>query len=449
MIQGNNIAKTPGMKNSNPLPGYLRRFVSIFAGRMLGALLVFAINLLIARNMGPKALGTYAIFVALVAILTICLSLGFNSIASVFAAEYKSRNHEGFLKGYIRTALEYIFMTAGLLLVILLVSWGFSPRFLPRAEPLFGILVIITALGTAILNRNSTINVGLGRQVAGLLPETLFRPLLISLALLLLIDGLPNIYWVMALSAIATWACVLFVFFYSWQHFRAFSHVEARYEKKRWKNAAWPWLATSLLWDYMIDLILILTSILAGAIEIAILHVSFRYRVLAGFGMRTIYLLMLPEIAASGATGDKKQMLKKIARANHASLAYSLAVFLAFAIFGEWLLALFSSQFTTGLPVLLIISLTMLIRAVFGPASLVLAVNNLHLATAAISLFGLLLATMIIILFHGQFGLLAVATAYSLSNFMVSLLLWIYARNKTGINCSIFPLAGKPEKAGR
>ncbi|MCF6326167.1 MAG: lipopolysaccharide biosynthesis protein [Devosiaceae bacterium] len=426
------------MLNFAILWNYFHRFLGVMAGRVGGALAIFLVNILIARNLGAEALGTYAVFVALVAILALCISIGYNSTASVFAAEYKTTGKKSLLKGYVQTSLKYSFFSSGFLLIALVITWVLAPQFLADKKLVFAFLVIITALGAAILNLNSAISVGLGRQVTGLLPETLVRPLLIGVALFLIINRLPDIYWVMGLSAFSTWLALIIAYFGAARPISDFKKISSQFDLSRWKKASRPWLATSLLWDYMIDLVLILTSLLAGAVEIAILHVSFRYRVLAGFGMRTIYLLLMPEISKSTIDGDKQKLHQKIAQANWASLIYSLATILLFAIFGNWLLALFSNEFTSGLPVLIIISLTMLIRAIFGPAALVLAVNNLHLATATISLFGLLITVTIIIVFFAQFSLLAVAIAYSASNLMVSIMLWIHAKNKTGIDCSIF-----------
>ena len=429
------------MLNPAILWNYFHRFLGVMAGRIIGALAIFGVNILIARNLGPEALGAYAVFVALVAILALCLSLGFNSSASVFAAEYKTTGEKPLLKGYVRTALKYIFSSGIFLLIILFLTWFFIPQWLADKKLLFAILVIITAIGVAILNLNSTISIGLGHQVTGLLPESLIRPLLTGVALVFIINSLPDIYWVMGLSATFTWLALLIAFFIAAKGMATYRQILPRYDLERWKMASRPWLATSLLWDYMIDLVLILSSLLAGAIEIAILHASFRYRVLAGFGMRTIYILLMPEISKTSIEGNERELHQKIARANWASLLYSSGAILTFIIFGDWLLALFSSEFSSGLPVLIIISLTMLIRAIFGPAALVLAVNNLHLATAAISLLGLLVTVTIIIVFFAQFSLLAVAVAYSASNLMVSAILWQHAKNKTGIDCSIFASA--------
>ncbi len=420
---------------------YLQRFIILLTGRLGGAIAAFSANILIARNLGVEALGMYAVFVSLVSILTICLPIGFNSVATFFTAEYTAKDKPALLKGYILVAIKYLFITASFLFITLLIARYFTPHLLDYNNFLFAIIVLATAVATSLLNLNSVIMIGLKRQVAGLLPETLVRPILILLVVLSLMafNTLSNVYNVMVVSALVSWVAVALAFFGNAKIKFDFLKTKPENELPRWKKASYPWLATSLLWDNAIDLILLIVTMLSGTVEIAILHICFRYRVLAGFGMRTIYTLLMPEITGHMVTKDMAAVNKKITLANLASLVYSIVALAIFAVIGSWLLGLFSEKISdVGVPILIIVSLTMLIRAIFGPATLLLAIHNLHIATAVISLIGFLFAIAVILLFFEEYGLLTVAIAYSLSNLVVSVSLWLYAKKKTGIDSSIF-----------
>ncbi len=419
---------------------YLYRFLLLLTGRLGGGLAIFLVNILIARNLGVDALGTFAIFVSMVAILTVCLPIGFNSVASFFATEYRVTERSGLLKGFIAAALKYILVSAGCLMVMLTIGYYFPLQTLPRDNLLFALLVVITAIGTSLLNLNSAILIGLNRQVTGSLPETLFRPLLvlIGVSTIFAANTSSDVYSVMIISAIASWTAVIIVIARALELKNIFQNNEVENDHPRWKKASYPWLATSLLWDYMIDLVLLLTSILSNVAEIAVLHICFRYRVLAGFGMRTIYMLLMPEITEHTIRKNFNEMNEKITQANMASLVYSIGVITVFIFLGNWLLGLFSENITYGQPVLIIVSFTMIIRALFGPATLILAVHNLHIATAVISSIGLLLAAGIILLFFAEYQLLAVAVAYTFANFFISATIWQYGKKQTGIDSSIF-----------
>ena len=426
--------------NSATIYGLLKRFVVLVVSRLAGALAIFAVNLLIARHAGLETLGSYAIFASLVSILTICLPVGFNSIATIFSTEYSTTQNTGMLKGFVQTALFYIAVATGSLLFVSIIAFYLVPDLLNSMDLGFCLGVIVAGCACALLNLNSAVKTGLNQQLSGLLPETLARPLLMLSGILIVFEfgsatGIFEIIWTAALSS---WLALVVVLIINSRFAKNIIATPALFDLKRWKSASYPWMATSLLWDYMIDLILLLSSVLLGAAEIAILHICFRYRVLTGFGMRSIYTLLMPKITAHKFSGETDQMHRKLIFANAGAFIYSVCVMVGFLIFGEWLLSLFSSRISEGLPVLIIVSLTMVIRSVFGPAPIILAIHNLHYGTTIISFGGILIAITTIFVFHQNYGLIAVAAGYSLSNLFVSVSLWLYAMNRTGIDCSLF-----------
>jgi len=426
------------------LSRYLPRFSVLLAGRIAGAFAIFVVNILIARLLGIEALGRFAIFASLVAILTICLPLGYNSVAAIFSAEYSATGKSALLRGYVSWALKTIGGTA----ITLVTAWTFfyylTPQYLTGDNYFLGIMVVTTAVATSILNLNSAIMTGQKRQVVGLLPEILLRPalLLTGVYALLATSSQIDINTILAVVAVASWT-VLLIFVARGQSLTGLLRGPvAETDTRRWNRAAHPWLATSLLWDYSVDLLLVLASLLLGAVEIAILHICFRYRVLAGFGMRTINTLAMPEITESKVNANRAEMERRISLTNFASLGYAIFVLMLFWVLGDRLLVLFSEGIAQNTPALLMISLTMVIRAALGPAPLILAIHNLHTVTTMISAVGLIIAAVIILMFFQSLGVMAVAVGYTASNLVVSFSLWIYAKRKIGIDCSVF--SGSP-----
>lgn len=422
---------------------YLGRFSVLLAGRVLGALALFAVNLLIVRYLGTEALAGYAVFTSMVSVLAICLFLGFNSVASIFASRYQATGNPDLLKGFAVSAIRNGLLASLVLTLGLFAVWAFAADLVTNQTLAHSGIVLLTAAGAAALGLNGAIQVGLKRPATGLLPDTLVRPVIMLAGTAALLFGqlAGDVSAIYGMACIAVWLALLSVFVIDADFLRGYQKVATRTETARWHRAALPWMGTSLLWDYMIDLVLLITSLFAGAVELAMLHVAFRYRVLAGFGMRTIHTLFMPEITENSANNNKTMMRRKIRQANFASLGYSLLVLIGFVVLGRWLFDLFSLDAGEGLPILLVISLTMVIRATFGPAPLILAVHNSHLATLAVSFCGFLFAALWLWIFYPAHGIMAAAIGYSAANFCVSACLWIYARKKTGIDSSIFASA--------
>ena len=422
------------------LAAYLGRFSVLLAGRVLGALALFAVNILIVNHFGPEALANYAVFTSLVSVLAICLFLGFNSVAAIFASEYQTTGNRDLLKGFAISAIRNGALASLLLILGLAAIWIFSADLVTTGTLAFSAIVLLTASGTAALGLNGAIQVGLKRPAMGQLPETLLRPVIMLTGTAALLAGqlIADVSAVYGMACIAVWLALLAIFIIDADFLRGYRKVPSRTDTARWHRAALPWMGTSLLWDYMIDLVVLIASMLAGSVELAILHVAFRYRVLAGFGMRTIHALFMPEITENSTNNNIPAVRRKIRHTNLASLGYTICVLAGFAVLGNWLFQLFSLEASRGLPVLLVISATMLIRAVFGPAPLILAVNNSHLATLAVSFAGFVLAALWLWVFYPFHGIMAAAVAYSGANLLVSAILWLYAWHRTGINCSIF-----------
>ena len=63
----------------------------IYAGRLSGAALIFLAQAAIARFWGAEILGEYLLVVATVNIVSVLMPLGFETIGTYFAAEYRAR----------------------------------------------------------------------------------------------------------------------------------------------------------------------------------------------------------------------------------------------------------------------------------------------------------------------------------------------------------------------
>ena len=423
------------------------RFGLLFSARMAGAASLFAVNLLIARFLGLDALATYAICVSLISVLAIVVSTGFPAIAPVLVAEYSKKKQPELIKGFQKTALKRGGLLFAALLLCLLPIWLFKVHTVYFGSVSMVLTVMLGAAVTAILSFNGAVLVGMKKQILGLLPETFIRPvvfLLLALGSLAtgIVSSIDQVLWLLTASICLT---LVYVFIRDRKLRQKFSNLEPKTDTKRWKQASLPWMGISLLWDFMIDLVLLLTSLLAGSIEIAILHICFRYRVLAGFGMRTIHTLLMPEITEHAVSNDERSVKRKLRQLNSLSLIYSLGSIAGFLFLGDWLLGIFSIEADIALPVLLTISTTMVIRAIFGPSPLILAIHGFHLATLWVSFSAVLGATAFVIATFADLGIMAAAVGYTGANLAISVVLWYVAKRKTGIDCSI--LAGLFDKS--
>ncbi|MEM9331284.1 MAG: hypothetical protein AAGA53_08145 [Pseudomonadota bacterium] len=418
----------------------LLRFGMLFTARIAGAASLFAVNLLIVRFLGIEALGNFAVFVSLTSIIAVILASGFTAIAPVLAAEYSAKQQQGLLKGFVITAVKQGAVLFSLIAAGFLAFWysGAEIPFLENHSA--GLAMLVTAIASAFVGFNGAVLIGMKKQIAGTVPETFFRPIsFLLLSTVLMASGfvadIDGVYWLLAAS---TWITLLFVLFRDRKLRDQYSEIQQIRDQNRWRKASFPWMGITLLWDFMIDLVLLLTSLLAGSVEIAILHICFRYRVLAGFGMRTLHNLMMPEITEETVSGNRSGIQKKLFQLNVTSLVYSMGVLACFATFGGLLLGMFSASAVGAVSVLLTISATMIVRAIFGPAPMILAIHGFHMITLITSLICSAAALAFVWATFGQFGIMAAAVGYTGANVLISSILWRITLKKTGIDCSVF-----------
>ncbi len=426
----------------------LARFSALFGGRLAGAVAMLATTLLIANFFGAAALAEFALYTSAVSILSVVLLIGFSQIGTLFAAEYSAKQQLGRLKGFIITSIAHVAAGAAIVAAAGGLLVAFAPHLVsPERLPFFA-LTWLAAIATAGLYLIGSIMVGLKQQVRGLMPETLLRPVMLLAFVLLaaIAAAVDDIITILMLHALTIWMSLGVALFLARSKLAELLALPAAFEPGRWRRAAYPWMVISVSWDFMIDMLVLLTGLIAERTDVAVLYVCFRLRVLAGFGMRSIYLLMISNVAGSKAVGELQLMKWRLGEINLASIIYAAAVMIVFTLTGTWLLSWFGEEMMVGYAALLVIASAMVSRAVFGPAPAVLAMHNLHLASAIVMFAGLAVAATLVLTLYPHYGVLGVAIAYAVANFLVMGVLWRHAKAKTGVDCSIFA-AGPPAAA--
>ncbi len=301
---------------------------------------------------------------------------------------------------------------------------------------------IPSAMAMGYIYFNGSILIGLQRQFSGQLPDMLLRPLLLiaSFGLIaLMIDDVSIAHLVLAATAIfiAT-AAIQWIRLRRTLSKQAGTASEQEEERKKWWQMAPSWTVITLLWDYFIEIHIILASLLFAPFEVAMLHISFRIRQLAGFGMKALYSLLMPKVFSANAQQQNGETQSLIRLSSRITLAYATAAWITIALIGQFILGLFGNEFEQGHGILMIIMATLPIRALFGPAPAVLGMKRNHHRIAQILLISLALS---LVLTMGGFelgGLTMVAWGYLAATGFTAIAMWLSAKQKTGINCAVW-----------
>ena len=425
----------------------LTRSGGLMAARVAGGAIALLTNILIARYYGAEALGIFALVMAAVSLVAIVLPLGFQAVSILFVSRYLEQGRRDLVAGFADRGYRNIARLTGVAALGVVVGAIAAPAGGWHEQVICAGFVAAMAPAVALINLNCNILNGHRRQFAGLLPDLLIKPALMTAAVgltIVLFDG-ASIPLMLGAICLALWAAALC-------HVPAMRPVLAGVRKapapeaKRWREAAWPWMAISALSDYFIELHLLLAGMLAAPAQIAVLHVCFRLRMLAAFGLRALYALILPDIFASYERKDKAEFRSNIARANALALVYAVTVCLAIVPLGNWVLSLFGEAFENGRAILLIVCSAMISRAVFGPAPAIMAMKGQHGSVIWILSLGTAISLALGLALFPALGVEAIAIAYTVSYSLIAVAQWWWVKRKTGIDCSIFAGLGRGEE---
>src|SRR3954464_12768736 len=89
---------------------------TLFAARVGGAGLTFLAQAAIARTWGSVVLGDHLLIIAAVNIIAVVMPLGFETIGTYFAAEYRAKGEGRLLRGFMLRAYGHTAITGVLLI---------------------------------------------------------------------------------------------------------------------------------------------------------------------------------------------------------------------------------------------------------------------------------------------------------------------------------------------
>lgn len=414
----------------------------VFGVRIAGAGLVFVIQALMARLWGPEVLGQYLVAIAVANLLAISMPLGFQTIGTLFAAEYAAKGEGRNLRRFLLHAYGHILFPG---LAILAAGGALAPLLGSAGTQLAAIWlpVAILALGTALIYVNGAVLVGLKRPLAGFFADTIFRPLIVAAGFGILLAtqvgaALSPLLWIMALSYAAVAVIHFFITVHSARQLPD-GDSDMTGLARRWWHFALPWVFIALASDFFFDVDLLLLTPLLEHEAIAVFGVCTRIFVLASFGVMAVYSISVPGLMEDEANADIKGLSGKIADANLAAAGLCIALLAGVLVCGPLVLSLFGPEFEAGLVPLLLLTAALGVRSIFGPASLILSARNYPYAS--LPAIGLGLVVLILgnyILVPGM-GLNGAALAALLALGTGAGGLWLTALRLTGIDVSILP----------
>lgn len=420
--------------------------VVLFAGRLTGAFTAFVTQALIARSWSAATLGEYLFLLAGINVAATLMPLGFQVVGGYFAAEYRAAKSRKSLHAYLCQSYLQIAGVIAISATVLVADLA-TARFWPAPSNTlrdFGWPGLLMASAAALIYVNGAVLVGLKRPVAGLFADTLLRPLLAIGAFFAvahfagMTQPLRPLMWIVAIGYATVALCQMLL------TLRAVRTVAdetspAPAMQRRWWRFALPWTVIALATDFFFDIDLLLLGHLMNREDLAVFGVCARICSLLGFGVATAYTVMMPDILESAVHRNEGDFLRRIADTNLVATGFAVALTACMFLTGPLLALMFGSRFAgAGLP-LGIMSLAFVIRAAFGPASLVLSFYDRPHAGVPAAVLGLVSLCIADAILVPAFGLIGAALAATVATAIWCGMLWLTALRDLKIDASVLP----------
>jgi O-antigen/teichoic acid export membrane protein len=187
-------------------------------------------------------------------------------------------------------------------------------------------------------------------------------------------------------------------------------------------------------------------STFASASEVGIYFAALKTISLITFLNYAVGSAVAGELAALKARGDKSGLVATIQRTSRWTFWPALGGATALLALGTPLLRMFGSDFALGYPIMFILAIGLVVRAAVGPAEFVLRMLGEQKSCAIVLGVTAALDTALCVLLVREFGLIGAAIANASSMVCASLLFYIVARRRLGVDISIFARTYPPTR---
>ncbi len=416
--------------------------------------ILFFLATVLARTLGPTEYGAYSFALAIIMLCTIPAQVGIPQLLVRETAKTYADGDWGRMRGLWRwsnwvVVIFSILIPAIVVLVIFLGGFHFELKVGRVSNLLLGLFLIPLI---ALSNVRAACLQGLRRVVQGQLSESVLRPgiLLVTLLLTSLAvsdDFLLNSRDVMGLHVLAAAIAFAFGAFLLRRATpdRLFSHPISKCETNAWWRAAIPFALTSGFQFINSRSDLIVLGMFRSDSEVGIYQALSQVSLLAAFGLKALNTVVQPYFARLYHKKERVRLQRLITTTSRIIFLIGIPPALIFIFFGgDFLAFVFGKLFAKGSTSLAILALAQLINAGFGPVGILLNMTGYERET----LRGVSIAVVSNVVLNfaliPQFGMEGAATATGGTLLLWNILLRRAVIHKLGFEPTALPTSKKP-----
>ena len=405
-----------------------------FIVKALAAGVAFALNVVIARMLGPKGAGVYFLAVTLVTIASTLGRAGMDNTLVRFVAAGAAEADWGKVKGVYCTAIITALGASGALTLGVFVSAPWIAAQLFSDADLAGPLrwMSLGIVPVSLFTLHSSALKGLKRIAESMFVLSILAPFLALLGAVLLVRfmGINGAVWSYVAGAIVT----MVVGEWRW-------HICApQLRELKWRFASRDLFSSSmpLFWASVFQLVMswsstIFLGVFASTEQVGIYNAANRTSLLTNFVLIAVNSIAAPKIAALYWQGELEMLGRLVRNSTKIMTAIAFVPLMIFVFAPKVVMGIFGPQFIKGAAVLTILGLGQFINVATGSVGFLLTMTGHERIWRNIFGFSATLNVVLNILLIPRLGIYGAAIATAISLSLQMLIAVVLVRWKMGI----------------
>ena len=382
--------------------------------RVLGMAISFLLMLFLARTLSSVDFGRFTVMFSatLLGGLLLTLNLGAGSVR--FLSEFVSADDPQGGASYLGFTRKVVLVTStiawvGLFLAVVFWWLGWAQK-----PPMHVLLAVLLAPLFAWLRVHAAHVAALGQVIRAALPMTLIRPVVLFSLIVLTYWLIPplvlaKVFWCFAFVAVTVFLVQRLLFVQPLSPFSIAPRESTPGERQQWTSVGLKLLIPTLFLELSIDTIVVVSSWVLSIEDVATLGIVLRIQAIILFGVTSINMVVAPRIAKAHAAGKTEDAQRLVVASAHLKLWPSLVVLVALFFLGDTILGAFGNQYRDQILPLIIVSVTPLVMALFGPVVLFVTILDLQSRANRVFVSAIVLLVVLIVVLGHFFGLVGVA----------------------------------------
>jgi len=444
------------------LSPYLRKLAPLFSGddekavsqrmaliaftiRIAGAALAFLSQIILARLMGRFEYGVFVFVWVLMILFGNLACLGFPTAIIRFLPQYDASGNHAAARGLNATARLFVVAVSG---TLALIGAALIYAFRGTIEHYYVMPIFLGLIAVPMIALGDVLD-GTARAkhwpIMALSPTFLIRPTLILLFMIAaVLAGAPrDAATAMAAALAGAFTSVLLQYLVVTLRLRRhYSSGEKTIEFNTWLAVAFPIFLVEGVGYLLTNSDVIVVGIFLDPDEVAVYFAAAKTMALVHFVSFAVKAAIGPRFAAIIAENDRSKLAAFATEATRWTFFPALAVGLTVLAAGEFLLSLFGAAFTEGQVVMAILLAGILVKALVGPAEVLLTMADKQMLCVYLYVITLVANIGLNIILIPHFGIEGAAIAGAVAMTVEALLLHVAVRRTLGI--TLFALIRRP-----